>query len=87
MPNKRIADLIAAGDHVECNQANWTVKGNTIEIVGIGGLGVLRIQFAKALGYQVAAIANSDAGLKLAIEVPKSLTLDIIVGFNDLEAS
>jgi propanol-preferring alcohol dehydrogenase len=62
-------------------------KDKTIAIVGIGGLGLLGIQFAKTLGYRVAAIDKLDMGLKLATEVPAPLTPDIVVSFSDPEAS
>jgi D-arabinose 1-dehydrogenase-like Zn-dependent alcohol dehydrogenase len=62
-------------------------KEKTIAVVGIGGLGLLGIQFAKAMGYRVAAIDKSDLGLKLAAEVPAPLTPDIVVSFSDPEAS
>ncbi|KAK7415938.1 hypothetical protein QQX98_005511 [Neonectria punicea] len=62
-------------------------KGKTMAIVGIGGLGVLSIQFAKALGYRVAAIDKFESGLKLATQVPAALRPDIVVGFDDPEAS
>ncbi|KAI8652950.1 PKS-ER domain-containing protein [Fusarium keratoplasticum] len=62
-------------------------KGYSIGIVGIGGLGVLAIHFAKALGYQVVAIDNRDVGLRLAAEVPSHLKPNAIVKFGDEEAA
>ncbi|RSM11391.1 hypothetical protein CEP52_003055 [Fusarium oligoseptatum] len=62
-------------------------KGDSIGIVGIGGLGVLAIQFAKALGYQVIAVDNRDIGLRLASEVHSHLKPDAIVKFCDEEAA
>ncbi|KAM5359161.1 hypothetical protein ACJZ2D_014700 [Fusarium nematophilum] len=61
-------------------------KGDSMAIIGIGGLGVLAIQFAKELGYQVVAIDNRDNGLKLASEVPSHLRPDLIVKFSDENA-
>jgi len=56
-----------------------------IGIVGIGGLGSLGVQFAKALGYRVVAIDDRPEGLELA----QSLTLkaDLVVDFNDEKAA
>ncbi len=61
--------------------------GKTIAIVGIGGLGLLGVQMAKALGYRVAAIDNSDFGLELANKLPESLRPDIAVGIDSAEAT
>ncbi|KAJ4180823.1 hypothetical protein NW767_014278 [Fusarium falciforme] len=62
-------------------------KGGSTGIVGIGGLGLLAIQFAKAVGYQVVAVDNRDIGLRLASEVPSHLKPDAIVKFGDEEAA
>ncbi|KAI8653692.1 PKS-ER domain-containing protein [Fusarium sp. Ph1] len=62
-------------------------NGGSIGVVGIGGLGILAIQFAKALGYQVVAVDNRDIGLRLASEVPSHLKPDAIVKFGDEEAA
>ena len=49
-------------------------------IVGIGGLGHLGVQFAKALGYRVVAIDSRPAGRQLATEVVNSeLRPDLVV--------
>lgn len=56
-------------------------KGDSVAIVGIGGLGALGIQFAKALGYRTVAVDNRREGLELAGELP--LSPDLIVDFND----
>jgi propanol-preferring alcohol dehydrogenase len=61
-------------------------KGQTIALVGIGGLGVLGVQFAKAMGYRVAAVDNRDVGLKLATEVPDHLRPDLTVSSNSSDA-
>ncbi|GIJ81502.1 hypothetical protein Asppvi_000001 [Aspergillus pseudoviridinutans] len=61
-------------------------KGKSIAIVGIGGLGVLAIQFAKARGLRVVAIDNRDIGLKLACDVPAHLTPDLVVNINSRSA-
>ena len=49
-------------------------------IVGIGGLGHLGVQFARAMGYRVVAIDNRSAGRQLATEVEnKELLPDLVV--------
>jgi D-arabinose 1-dehydrogenase-like Zn-dependent alcohol dehydrogenase len=56
-----------------------------IGIVGIGGLGSLGVQFAKALGHPVVVIDDRTEGMELA----QGLTLkaDLVVDFNDSEAA
>jgi propanol-preferring alcohol dehydrogenase len=56
-----------------------------VAIIGIGGLGVLGIQFAKARGYRVVAVDNHDVGLKLASEVPSHLRPDLTLRLQDSE--
>ncbi|KAG8666295.1 hypothetical protein FPOAC1_011099 [Fusarium poae] len=68
------------------NQAN-VEAGQTIPIVGIGGLGVLGIQFAKARGYRVVAIGNQKIGLRLATEVPSHLEPDLVLEYDDPETT
>jgi D-arabinose 1-dehydrogenase-like Zn-dependent alcohol dehydrogenase len=55
-------------------------KGETIAIIGIGGLGHLGVQFAKASGYCTVAIDSRPEGRQLATEVsnPK-LIPDLVV--------
>jgi len=53
--------------------------GETVAIVGIGGVGHLGIQFAKAMGYRTVAIDNRPEGLELALEVPHHLKPDLVV--------
>ncbi|KAF4452909.1 hypothetical protein F53441_4335 [Fusarium austroafricanum] len=81
---EQAAPLMCAGATVwhAINQANLQ-RGQTIAIVGVGGLGVLGIQFAKGRGYRVIAVDNHDIGLKLASEVPFHLRPDLILGLND----
>ncbi|KAJ5941540.1 Polyketide synthase enoylreductase [Penicillium verrucosum] len=61
-------------------------KGQSIAIVGIGGLGVLAVQFAKSQGLRVVAIDNRDIGLKLASEVPAHLRPDQVIDYNSKDA-
>lgn len=65
-------------------QANLRER-DSVAIVGIGGLGVLGIQFAKALGYRTVAIDNRETGLRLAANV--ALKPDLIVGYEDPDTS
>jgi propanol-preferring alcohol dehydrogenase len=60
-------------------------EGDSVAIVGIGGLGVLGIQFAKAMGYRTVAIDNREIGLQLAAKA--TLKSDLVVGYNDPEAT
>jgi D-arabinose 1-dehydrogenase-like Zn-dependent alcohol dehydrogenase len=50
-----------------------------VAIVGIGGVGHLALQFAKALGYKTVAIDNRLEGRQLALEVPKHLRPDLVI--------
>lgn len=50
-----------------------------IGVVGIGGLGQLGVQFAKALGYRTVAIDNRDASLQLTDDMPPELRPDFII--------
>ena len=60
-------------------------KGQTLGIVGIGGLGILGIQFAKALGYRVVAIHYRDIKSKLE-SVQKALRHDLFVSSESPDA-
>ncbi|KAH7034712.1 alcohol dehydrogenase GroES-like domain-containing protein [Microdochium trichocladiopsis] len=56
------------------------LPGDTVAIVGIGGLGHLGVQFAKALGFRTIAIDSREAGRRLASDVPsEALNPDLIV--------
>ncbi|MDF2187932.1 zinc-dependent alcohol dehydrogenase [Paraflavitalea sp. CAU 1676] len=50
--------------------------GEWVGISGIGGLGHLAVQYAKALGYRVAAIDVDDSKLALAKEVGADITVN-----------
>ncbi|KAM0238711.1 hypothetical protein ACHAPO_003684 [Fusarium lateritium] len=86
MSFEQAAPLMCAGATIwhAINQAS-VETGQTIAIVGIGGLGVLGIQFAKARGYRVVAIDNHEIGLRLATEVPSHLKPDLILKYDDPE--
>ncbi|RMJ15962.1 hypothetical protein CDV36_004351 [Fusarium kuroshium] len=81
---EQAAPLMCAGATVwhAINQADLQ-KGQSVAIIGVGGLGVLGVQFAKAQGYRVVAIDKHEIGLKLASEVPAHLKPDLIVNFDD----
>lgn len=71
-----IAPIICAGVTVYKGLKETDVKpGEWVAISGIGGLGHLAIQYAKAMGLHVAAIDVADDKLELA----KELGADIIV--------
>jgi D-arabinose 1-dehydrogenase-like Zn-dependent alcohol dehydrogenase len=53
--------------------------GEAVAIVGIGGVGHLGLQFAKALGFKTVAIDNRPEGRQLAQEVPEHLKPDLVV--------
>ncbi|KAF2833785.1 GroES-like protein [Ophiobolus disseminans] len=53
--------------------------GDAVAIVGIGGVGHLGLQFAKALGYKTVAIDNRHEGLQLALDLPEHLRPDLII--------
>jgi D-arabinose 1-dehydrogenase-like Zn-dependent alcohol dehydrogenase len=53
--------------------------GDTVAVVGIGGLGQLGIQFAKALGYRTIAMDNRDEGRQLALDLPDHLRPDLVM--------
>ncbi|OAG05808.1 GroES-like protein, partial [Paraphaeosphaeria sporulosa] len=61
--------------------------GETVAIVGIGGLGQLGIQFAKAMGFETVAIDNRLEGRRLATEVSSNLRPDLIVDSSAPDAS
>lgn len=54
-------------------------KGQSVAIVGMGALGILGIQFAKALGYRVLAVSSRDLTPTLESSVPRALWPDLTV--------
>lgn len=62
-----------------------TAGSAPIGIVGIGGLGIYAVQFAKALGHSVVAVDNRPEGRELAAEA--ALPADLVVDFNDPKAA
>ena len=61
--------------------------GETVAIVGIGGLGQLGIQFSKAMGFKTIAIDNREEGLRLALDLPANLKPDLIIDSSASDAS
>ncbi|KAK7211620.1 hypothetical protein V2G26_018798 [Clonostachys chloroleuca] len=54
--------------------------GEVVAVIGIGGLGHLGIQFAKALGFRTIAVDNRPAGCELARQIENSdLQPDLVV--------
>lgn len=51
-------------------------KDEWVAIIGIGGLGHLGVQYAKAMGMKVVAIDNRKEGADLANETPQGLRPD-----------
>jgi len=56
--------------------ASGVKKGQWLALVGIGGLGHLGVQYAKALGANVIAIDNRKEGIDTAMSVPEHLRPD-----------
>lgn len=61
--------------------------GETVAIVGIGGLGQLGIQFAKAMGFKTIAIDNREEGRRLATNLSSGLAPDLVVDSSASNAS
>lgn len=53
-----------------------TKPGDTVVIVGVGGLGHMAVQYAKAMGRHVIAVDIADSKLKLASDLGADLTLN-----------
>jgi len=63
------APILCAGVTVYKGLKETDAKpGQTVAIVGIGGLGQLAVQYAKAMGFHVVAVDIADDKLKLATE-------------------
>jgi propanol-preferring alcohol dehydrogenase len=86
LPFEQAAPLMCAGATIwnAITEASLQ-KGQTLAIVGIGGLGILGIQFAKALGYRVVAVHHRDASSKMG-EIPKDLKPDLIIDYTKPDA-
>jgi D-arabinose 1-dehydrogenase-like Zn-dependent alcohol dehydrogenase len=63
-------------------------SGETVAIIGIGGLGYLGVQFAKALGFRAIAVDSRPAGCELASQIKsKHLQPDLVVNSSDPDAA
>ncbi|KAE9379487.1 putative alcohol dehydrogenase [Stipitochalara longipes BDJ] len=83
---EQAAPLMCAGATVWGGILAAGIKSSEpIGIIGIGGLGSLGVQFAKALGHPVVAIENRPEGLALAQEL--TLKADLVIDFNDKKAA
>jgi propanol-preferring alcohol dehydrogenase len=72
-----MAPIICAGVTVYKGLKETAAKpGEWVAISGIGGLGHLAVQYAKAMGLHVAAIDISDEKLKLAKDLGADLTVN-----------
>jgi D-arabinose 1-dehydrogenase-like Zn-dependent alcohol dehydrogenase len=86
VPFEQAAPLMCAGATVfTAIKETGLVPGQTLAVVGIGALGLLAIQFAKALGLRVAAIHHRDVSSKNA-GLPGDLRADVFVDSSVPEA-
>lgn len=77
IPSDEAAPLFCAGATVYGELlASGAKPGEWMAIVGIGGLGHLGIQYAKALGYKVIAIDRRKEGIDTALSVPDQVKPD-----------
>lgn len=82
------APLLCAGATVYgALLASGVKAGEFIAIVGIGGLGHVGVQYAKALGAKVIAIDNRREGIETALAVPSHLRPDktFVIDSSDAE--
>lgn len=83
LSNEQAAPLMCAGATVwgALERATAMLRpGDTVSIVGIGGLGHLGLQFAKAMGFRTIAVDNRPAGRDLAMAMAnESLKPDLVV--------
>lgn len=88
---EQAAPLMCAGATVwgSLERATATLRpGDTVSVVGIGGLGHLGLQFAKAMGFRTIAVDNRPAGLDLAMAMAnESLKPDLVVDSGSADAS
>jgi propanol-preferring alcohol dehydrogenase len=72
-----IAPILCAGVTVYKGLKETDAKpGNWVVISGIGGLGHMAVQYAKAMGFNVAAVDVSDSKLALARKLGASYTVN-----------
>lgn len=77
IPFDQAAPLFCAGATVYgALLASKAEKGQWLALIGVGGLGHLGVQYAKAMGLKVVAIDNRKEGIELANSVPSHLKPD-----------
>jgi D-arabinose 1-dehydrogenase-like Zn-dependent alcohol dehydrogenase len=54
-------------------------KGAIVAIIGIGGLGHLGVQFAKAMGYRIVAVDTRQAPIDLVMSLPNRFRSDLVL--------
>ncbi|KZL66165.1 alcohol dehydrogenase (GroES-like domain-containing protein) [Colletotrichum tofieldiae] len=83
LPFDQAAPLMCAGATVWGSLEKATAAlnpGDTVAIVGIGGLGFLGLQFASAMGFRTVAVDSRSAGRQLATEMAnQSLKPSLVV--------
>ncbi|KAI0016437.1 alcohol dehydrogenase GroES-like domain-containing protein [Xylariomycetidae sp. FL0641] len=91
LPFEQAAPLMCAGATVWGGLEKATTglaPGNTVAIVGIGGLGHLGVQFAKGMGFRTVAVDNRPEGRQLATEVPSDdLQPDLVIDSTATDAT
>jgi D-arabinose 1-dehydrogenase-like Zn-dependent alcohol dehydrogenase len=89
--HEQAAPLMCAGATVWASLERATAglsAGETVAILGIGGLGHIGIQFSKALGFRTIAIDSRDAGCELAREIENpQLRPDLVLNSSDADAA
>lgn len=84
IPFAEAAPLACAGATVYGGiQAVGVQKDQWLAIVGIGGLGHLGVQYAKALGFKVVALDNRQVALDLLKKLPSNLQPDKVMLLGD----
>jgi len=74
-----IAPVLCAGVTVYKGlKVTDTRPGDWVAISGIGGLGHMAVQYARAMGLNVVAVDIDDAKLKLAVELGAALTVNAL---------
>ncbi len=70
------ADPVRRRHHLQGHQGNRSPSGEWIAISGIGGLGHVAIQYAKAMGLHVVALDVTEEKLALARSLGAELAID-----------
>ncbi|WP_338813469.1 NAD(P)-dependent alcohol dehydrogenase [Bernardetia sp. Wsw4-3y2] len=80
---KKAAPILCAGITTYLPLKQWNIKqGDKVAIVGIGGLGHMAVQLAKAMGAEVTAITTQEAKRKEALELGAD---HVLISENDEE--